>query len=648
MPAEATSSPDIFASQRHPVGTETFLELRLPTDAQISPDGTQVAFVLDEFVEGEQKPRGRIWMVSAEGGDARPFTHGQHGDSNPRWSPDGTRLAFLSHRDEGDRDKPQVYIVPAVGGEPRRVCIAPNGASSLTWSPEGTRLAFLSPDGPEPSTEPKVNEAPRHMRVWIARPEDDTPRPITPADLTVWTYAWSPDGTRLAVYFSTGPGETDWYRGQVGVVSADGGAVRPITRLERQADALTWTRDSTRVAYVSGEWSDRGLVGGDVFMVDADGGEARNLTPGIEYSPSWIAELPEGGRFLFAASNGLTCSTGLLDAQSGAATLLAPDFIIGERFQPRLSVSADLRRFAVTHSDQQTPGDIYLGELTVDHSSITWRRLTRLNPLLEETLELSPSRRISYTGADGWRIEALFTPPLPSAEGMLPPLVAYIHGGPTGAYRDTWGDLMTQRFAAAGFAVLRPNPRGSMGRGVAFADAVLGDMGGKDFQDILAGVDDVIARGWADPDRVGIMGWSYGGFMSAWAVSQTSRFKAALMGAGICDFHSFHAQTNIADWDMRFIGATPTENPDAYHARSAITFASRITTPTLICHGENDPCVPVNQAYAFYRALRERGVPTELAVYPREGHGLSERDHTRDLNERALRWLERYLKNGQP
>ena len=638
------------ASQRHPITPDTFQEVRLPTDAQISPDGTQVAFVLEEFVEGEQKPRGRIWLVGADSqdgkDDARPITSGPYGDSNPRWSPDGTRLAYLSARDETGKDKPQIFVLPASGqGEPRRVCAVPNGAGGLTWSPDGSRLAFLALDGPEPPTEPKVNEALRHQRLWSVRPEHDMPHPITPAGLTVWTYTWSPDSTRLAVYFSDGPGETDWYRGQLGVVSAAGGAIHLITHLTRQADALAWTRDGERVVYVSGEWSDRGLIGGDVFMVDANGGgEPRNLTPGIEYSPSWLAQLPDGD-FLFAAWNGLTSSVGILHTGDGSISLVSPDFILGERHQPRLSPSADLGRVAVTHSDQQTIGDIYVGELSADRASIAWRRLTYLNALLEETLELAPARRISYTGADGWQIEALFTPPLHPTEGEPPPLIASIHGGPTAAHRDAWGDLLTQRFAAAGYAVLRPNPRGSMGRGVAFADAELGDMGGKDFQDILAGIDYVTGQGWADPNRVGIQGWSYGGFMSAWAISQSDRFKAALMGAGICDFISFHAQAFAPDWDMRFIGAAPTENAEAYRARSALTFASRITTPTLICHGENDACVPVNQAYAFYRALRERGVPAELAVYPREGHGLRERAHTRDLAERALRWFDRYLKD---
>lgn len=642
------------SSQRTAVTVETFQELRMPMDARISPDGRQVAFVLQEWVAGEQKQRGRIWVAYTEGGDARPFTSGSQSDGCPRWSPDGRQLAFISRRDadnkgdkgdKGDKEKEkmQVYVMPARGGEARRVCTMPNGASEIEWSPDGSRIAFLSLEGAEPKSEPKVNEPLRHQRLWTVRPESDTPEPVTPANLTIWNYAWSPDSKRFAVFYSEGPSETDWFKGQLGVVAARGGAVRQVARLTRQAGALTWTRDGRKIAYVSGEWSDRPLVGGDVFIVDADGGKPRNLTPGIMFSPSWLAEFQEGGHWLYAAWDGLTNSIGVLDEASGTLTPLSQDFYVGERHHPRLSPTADLRRFAVTHTDQQTPTDVYLGELAADGASIMWRRLTRLNSILEETLELAPTERISYESVDGWRIEALYTPPLHAEADKKPPLIVYVHGGPTSAYRDGWGDMTTQLLAANGYAVLRPNPRGGMGRGVAFADAVLGDMGGKDFQDVLRGVEYLVARGAVDGERVGIMGWSYGGFMSAWAVTQTTRFKAALMGAGVCDFHSFHAQASIADWDMRIIGAAPTENPEAYREKSAITYVKRVTTPTLVIHGEDDPFVPVNQAYAFYRALRERGVPTELAVYPREGHGLSERNHNRDMQERMLRWFKAYI-----
>jgi len=198
-------------------------------------------------------------------------------------------------------------------------------------------------------------------------------------------------------------------------------------------------------------------------------------------------------------------------------------------------------------------------------------------------------------------------------------------------------------FASAGYAVLRPNIRGSWGRGTTFANAVVGDMGGRDFQDVMHGVDALIERGLVDANRVAIAGWSYGGFMSAWAITQTTHFKAAIMGAGIADWHGFHALSNLSDWDIRFLQADPLDNPEVYRRWSPVTYANRVITPTLILHGENDQCVPVSGGYAFQRALQERGVPVELVVYPREGHDISEYSHALDIEERVIRWLEKYL-----
>ncbi|MBF6590060.1 MAG: S9 family peptidase [Ktedonobacterales bacterium] len=663
---------EIRPVQRLPVTPGAISDVRLPLDVALSPDGQRAAFVLYEWVAGRPKRRARIWVVETAGsqtagsqtaspelpGDAaRPFTSAATGsDTSPRWSPDGSRLAFLSTREsEEGKEKAQLYVMSASGGPARRLCDVPNGASDPAWSPDGTRIAFTSPEGPEPERDPIIVGPARHRRLWSIAADGDTPEPITPPNITVWEYAWSPDGKHIAAYYSTGPDETHWYRGQIGIVAASGGAPRQITHLTRQAGALAWSPDGARIAYVSGEWSDRGLVGGDLFIIPAEGGEARNLTPGIEVSVSWAHWFPDGLRLLYAAWDGVTHQVGVIREDTGERMPLARDFRLGEREWPRLSTTSDRQLIAVTHSDQRYPPDVWLGELARKSrvpSAITWRRLTRLNPIAEETLAIAPSERITYEGADDWRIEALFTPPRPHSphQGKAnerlapPPLVVNVHGGPTSAWQDDWGGgLFTQLLAAHGFAVLRPNVRGSMGRGVAFADAVLGDMGGKDLEDVLAGVDDLARRGLVDGTRVGICGWSYGGFLVAWAISQTNRFKAAVMGAGICDYHSFHAQSNIPDWDMRFVGADPLERPAAYRERSAITHAARITTPTLIVHGERDECVPVNQAYAFYRALSERERPVELAVYPREGHGFTERDHLLDLERRVLRWFETHL-----
>jgi len=685
-PHTATQTPTQTLPQtgRVPVTPGALLAARMPMDIQLAPDGGQVTFALWAFEAEQPRRRGHIWAVATTGdgvNDVRPLTTGNGSDYEARWSPDGRWLAFLSTRDEeGGYHKPQPYLMPAGGGQAKRVCALPNGVADLSWAPDSGRLAFTSLEGAEPSRDPIVVGPGRHRRLWTVRLGEDgaalaAPEPVTPDGVTIWEYAWAPDGARFAVFASLGPDETDWYRGWVGVVASAGGAVSRVAQPQGQAGALTWAPDGAQLAYVSGEWSDRGLVGGDVFIVavgdgaQSERGEPRNLTPGVGFSPSWLRWLPDGRRMLYTGWDGVTHQVGVLDTRDGALTPLSTDFVNAEHAWPRLSVTDDLHMCATIHSTPSQPTEVYLGVFEFGKGAkdsapkrLTWRRLTRLNPILEETLATSPTQHLRYIGADGWEIDALYTPPTVAqtsatvgsesqANGakhakratQAPPLVVVVHGGPTSAWRDDWSGWATQLLASAGFAVLRPNIRGSMGRGVAFANAVLGDMGGKDYEDLMLGVDYAIAQGLADGDRVGIVGWSYGGFMTAWAVSQTTRFKAAVMGAGVSDYHSFHAQTNIRDWDMRFIAADPSEQPEAYRARSAITFARQLTTPTLIIHGEQDVCVPVNQAYAFHHALRERNVPTELVVYPREGHGFAERAHVRDWEERLVGWFTRYL-----
>ena len=387
-------------------------------------------------------------------------------------------------------------------------------------------------------------------------------------------------------------------------------------------------------------------------MLSLHDGVTHNLTPGISCSPGWCQWFPDGRKLLFVAWEGVAYKLGIVDETEGTITTLMSDINFGETFWPHLSTTANLQKFVFTSSDKHPP-EVWIGELTFEgdaknqvHTIMSRNRLTELNPLLQDTLELASTEQIRYESVDGWQIDALFTLPLRQMSGTPPPLIVKVHGGPTGAWTDDWDDYRSQMLAAAGFAVLRPNVRGSMGRGVVFADAVVGDMGGKDLQDILFGVDYLVEQGLVDGKKVGIMGWSYGGFMTAWAVTQTTRFKAAVMGAGICDFHGYHAQSNIPDWDMRYLSnkvISPSEHPEIYRERSPITYASRVQTPTLIVHGEKDDVVPLNQAHAFYRALCERNVPTELVIYPREGHSLREREHIRDYQERLLRWFEKYL-----
>ncbi|GAC1350502.1 MAG: S9 family peptidase [Ktedonobacteraceae bacterium] len=639
---------------RVPIKPGTLLDMRFPADADLSADGKKVAFVVWERVADQPKQRGNIWVVTTSEGEARPFTNGKQEESCPRWSPDGKQLAFIA-KGEGEKEKPQLHLMLAEGagdtgsaasGEAKRLCTMPNGVSELSWSPDGSRIAFISLEGEEPKSDPIVVAPGRHRRLWTVRADYDIPEPVTPDGVTVWEYAWSSDSKQIALYYSSGPDDTDWFHGQIGVVAANGGTVRQVSRLTRQASAVTWSPDGTRLAYISGAWSDPGRGGGDIFVLPlAEGREARNLTPNVEFSATWCRWFPDNRHILYTCVKGVTHQVGILDETDSSIVVPEEDFMM-QWDQPTLSTTPDQRSFATIHSCQKHPSDAWFGELLDEGGGahrVNWRRLSRLNPIAEETLAWAASERIRFESVDGELVDALFTPPLFRKDDVLPALFVNVHGGPSGAWTDNLGTFYTQLLASAGYAVIRTNYRGSWGRGVAFADGVLGDMGGKDFQDILYGIEYLVERWLVDGERVAIGGWSNGGYLAAWAVTQTTRFKAAIMGAGISDWHNMHAQTNIADADILLLQADPLENPEVYHKHSPITYAGRVTTPTLILHGENDPAVPVAQAYAFYRALRERNVPVELVVYPREGHGLNERAHLLDAEERLLRWLERYL-----
>ena len=412
-------------TMQHHVTPETNLkDIRSATDANISPDGKRAIFVVSEWVPDKPKQRSRIWMVDTAGGDPRPLTYGPRADTCPRWSPDGQHIAFIS-KGGGEKDKAQLHLISSKGGEAKQLCSMPNGVSDLSWSPDGSRIAFLSLEGNEPASDPKVFTpgTGRHQRLWTVRIDSDTPEPITPDGQSIWQYAWSPDGKEFAVYYANGPDETDWYRGQIGLVAAHGGAIRQLTQLTRQACALTWSPDGTRLGYISGEWSDPDRGGGDIYVLSLQDGTTRNLTPDIECSPTWCRWFPDGRKLLYVAWDGVSNQLGIVDEANGEIKTLFRDFMIGERFWPHLSTTPDLQQCVFTHSDKYPP-DVWYGTITLEGdmlSSTGRNRLTYLNPLHEDTLALAPTERIRYESVDGWQIDALLTLPcIPEHPKVIP------------------------------------------------------------------------------------------------------------------------------------------------------------------------------------------------------------------------------------
>ena len=305
----------------------------------------------------------------------------------------------------------------------------PNGVSTLAWSPDGSKIAFLSQDDMEPSSDPKVFPLAqeRHQRLWIIRVNETIPQAVTPTGMTVWGYAWSPDGQRFAVYFSPRPDDTGWYHSQIGVVAADGGAIQQLTSfapVSRQARALSWSPDGQHLAYISGKWSDPSRGAGDIFLLSLHNGQSRLLTPDIACSPTWCTWFPNGRQLLYTAVD-------------GTITVLNRDFIMGSLDQPSLSTTPDVTFVAAIHSTSQQPPDVYRGQMEGegDHiTSVRWRRLTRLNPIAEETWLWATSQPIHYPSTvDGHLVHALFMPAVPEGEYTLAPLYVDVHGGPSGA-----------------------------------------------------------------------------------------------------------------------------------------------------------------------------------------------------------------------
>lgn len=640
------------AGEKHPITPEDIVAIRDALAPAVSPDGSRVAFVVREPADPKRPDRPRdsdIWVVPADGSEPpRPFAASPKAEVRPRWSPDGRYLAFLSDRGapaEGEEEAtPQIYLLRTDGGEAVALTTAEGEVQDFRWAPDGKSLAYIATD---PLTEAErrkakekddavhVDHGDHYARLWVVGLDDHRARQVLRQDVQVADFAWAPGGDELAVIIASTPRVDDaWAQKLVVVRLASGEVLRTLS--DRAYGAPRWSPDGKTLAFL--ELTPQRLAN-RLVLVDAGGGSPRPLVDDYPGTISDIAWTPDSKRLIAGGTEATRAKLVRIDVASGGVTPVAD--LYGDGVD--VSVSRDGSTLAYLSERLDAPADVWCLRAGGEP-----RQLTRLNPQLGDLL-LGRMRAIEWKNRkDGKTIYGLLMTPPDYQAGQRYPTVVQVHGGPEWAWWQGWhgswhfwGELL----AAHGYVVLLPNPRGSDGQGWRFAEANVGDWGGMDLEDVLDGVDQLVAQGIADPERLGIGGWSYGGFMTSWTVTQTHRFKAAVIGAAVTDLFSFHGTTDLTPSFLKFyFHGLPYGRDEVYRKHSAMSFVQNVKTPSLVLHGEADFRVPISQGWELYNALKQLGVPTEMVTYPREPHLLGERAHQVDLLTRVLDWFDRYLK----
>ncbi|MGH2559039.1 MAG: prolyl oligopeptidase family serine peptidase [Thermomicrobiales bacterium] len=631
-----------------PLTPEELADRLVPSDARISPDGRHVAFTVAPAGRKGEHPEQAIWL-SRDGAPAEPFTSGIAGDEAPRWSPDGSKLLFLS--DRAERGTCQIYLISLTGGEARPLGDLKGELSVPDWSPDGTRIAVLckEPETPEEKKRKEdrddavvVDYTPKLNRLWVVDVNTGKAHCLTHGKRRAWSYDWSPDGTRLAVVTTDQPDlNATCEPGDLWTLPATGGLPVHVAHFPSFLSAPTFVETAGGLQIAVRANGHRADPADSVWTVPASGGKPRNLLPGYPGNVDSLADLPgRPGAIAVRMVEGTHANLYACDVAAGSLTILSPEGMHDDgSVLSGPSFSADGSRLALIWSDGTAAPEVYVAKAGDIPTA-----LTKLGESLSG--RLAPVEHVRWE-SDGVEIEGLLTLPMSYEEGVRYPLIIEIHGGPSWQWEDyafvDWHDW-AQLMASHGYAVLAPNPRGSTGRGSTFQQLLQDDVGGGEVRDLITGTRAMVARGIADPDRLGIGGWSWGGYLTAMTITQTDIFKAAMMGAGLSNMVSDHGQDDIPSANLSYYPGLPYHHLDAYWLSSPIRHVVNVKTPTLILHGDADARVHPAQGMEWYRALKSLDVPVEFVRYPREGHPIKERHHQIDLMRRLLAWYDRWLK----
>jgi dipeptidyl aminopeptidase/acylaminoacyl peptidase len=606
------------------ITAEQTMKARELTDPRFSPAGDRIAVVVRDPFTARFATR-HIWVYDVAGGEMRQWTSSAKSDQSPRWSPDGKMLAFLSDREEND----QIWLMPVAGGEAVKLTGGKSAVQSFAWSPDGSRIAYIARDANSDADDKKAKEfddarvvdsTDKLARLWTIDIASKKVKQETKGAWAIHEFDWMPDGKRLLMVATDQP-SAESHTNRVFTLALADGAMEQVLAPRGPFGTIRISPDGKSLAYAGSRLD--GPSEHDLYVCALDSRTPRNLTGAAIDRPATHFEWMNNSELAVLVQNGFHAE---LDAVGGKQRrLIADDSVDPASF----TVSA---RGSVAYVGGTAAS---MAELWIDG-----KQVSHLNREFEG-IAFSKPEFFRYKSFDGTSIEAALYRPANARDGQPGPLVAMVHGGPTGAWSNRF-DALTQLLVAHGFAVMQPNIRGSVGYGHKFIEANRGDWGGADFKDVMAGVDEMVRRKIADPARLGIYGWSYGGYMAEWAITQTDRFKAAVSGAGLADLATEFGTESSALYDEWFYG-TPYENPANFQKSSPMTYIRNAKTPTLILQGDADTTDPISQSQMLYRGLKRYNVPVEFVVYPREPHGLREEKHILDRYSRTVGWFEKYL-----
>jgi dipeptidyl aminopeptidase/acylaminoacyl peptidase len=649
----------VFAQTTVEWTPELQIKLKAAGTPRVSPDGRRVVYTVSDAVMTSDKSEfvTQIWMAMIDG-KARPngdvprsmqLTFGDKSSTNPKWSPDGNWIAFTSTRKD---NKSNIYLLNLNGGEAEPLTEVKTGVTNFAWSPDGRSIAFRMADAKTDEEEKNdkakndfrwVDENFKMSRLYVIPVQKDTngkrePRKLTNENYNVDDFDWSADGSRIVFGHTKTPSANDWTTSDVSIVEVATGKVTPLANTPAAESSPIYSPDGKSIAVSVSDVPVRWAQSGIIQIFPATGGTPKSLTASYDAQPGVIGWSADSKRLYFAEPKGTGTQLYVVDVAANRID----EIKVTQAVYSGMSLNTTATTFGFVRQTSDTPGDVFVAS-TADFTPI---QISRVNADVKLPA-IGRTEVITWKSKDGKQIEGLLTYPVGYQAGHRVPLLLNVHGGPAGVFQQSFlggrGAYPLATFAARGYAILRPNPRGSSGYGAQFRQANIKDWGMGDYQDLMTGVDRVIEMGVADPNRLGVMGWSYGGFMTSWIVTQTKRFKAASAGAPVTNLMSFNGTADIPAFVPDYFGAQSWDAIEVYQKHSPMFNVKGVSTPTMVQHGEADVRVPISQGYEFYNALKSQGVPTRMIVLPRQPHGPNEPKMQLAAMQANLDWFQKYI-----